>query len=236
MRVKSMFILIFSLILSLSLSNSELCAKLLFEDDFEAEEVGKEPSKWKQEVGAGATPQIAIIKKDFFDKENKMMMTPQGEVFYVAGDKSWTDYIYEWDWMFFADDQSGPGMGWRYQCTSKLYRAKRSGANIEIAIKNPDWKVLSTAPAIFVKKKWFRVQVTIIEDKITLKTKERDDGTPFENIEPLIELTDDQIKNGNISTAACQAFVDNVVVYSNSKAVEPVGKLSTTWATIKSSY
>ena len=76
-------------------------------------------------------------------------------------------------------------------------------------------------------------------NELTLKIKNRDDSTPFAQIEPLMQVTDDNLQNGPVSACGTNtdAWMDNFIVAESeddlTAAVQPSGKLATTWGTTK---
>ena len=110
-------VLALSVLTFFSLSAS---GRILFEDDFEADNIGDEPSKW--EIIAGYN---LFIEEDPDDSGNKVL-TQVGE----SNGKGvpgpigwedqdfWTDYIWEFDWMWPTD--SFVSMSYRYQSSAHM--------------------------------------------------------------------------------------------------------------------
>jgi len=76
-------------------------------------------------------------------------------------------------------------------------------------------------------------------DLHTVKIKERDDNTPFDNIKPAIEAKDGMYEKGTVGglgTDAGSTWVDNIIIYESPKdmLVDFGGKLSATWGGLKS--
>ena len=88
-------------------------AEILFRDDFEADTIGDPPANWehlgppKGYAGGG----MSVIEEDPLDPSNKVFhLIPKAfdnnshDVWTVhAGDKSWTNYVWEFDWLFPED-------------------------------------------------------------------------------------------------------------------------------------
>jgi hypothetical protein len=76
-------------------------------------------------------------------------------------------------------------------------------------------------------------------DTFTLKIKRRDDDTPFEKVDPLLEATDSTLKKGPLSVCGTNtdAWVDNFIVGETAAdmtfPVTPKSKLAAIWGKIK---
>jgi len=114
-------------------------AELLFFDDFESDTVGKEPSKWRYDTGDKRGE--VIESKD--NPANKVFLPPawpnggaQPGGHYIAGDKSWTDYIVRWDWMFFRAEDDG--IAFRYRDVENYYLLvkPKDGKGISIYVQH----------------------------------------------------------------------------------------------------
>ena len=87
---------------------------------------------------------------------------------------------------------------------------------------------------------WYRFQVTAKGDEFTLKIKKQNDTTPFAVIKPVMAITDNTLKNGPMGVYGWNkgdAWMDNFIVGETEAdmtfALELLGKLATTWGTIK---
>ena len=81
----------------LSIANAEI----LFTDDFEADDIGKEPSKWEHLNFNSGNSKI-IVEKDPTDPQNKAAKTT-GIGLYIPiadGREAWRDYIWDFDWIW----------------------------------------------------------------------------------------------------------------------------------------
>ena len=81
---------------------------VLFEDDFEADAIGKEPAKWNPVAGLTLS-----VEKDPAGGNNQVLdqkgeANGKGAVTPVDWDKQdfWTDYVWEFDWMWNGDGYS----------------------------------------------------------------------------------------------------------------------------------
>ena len=77
-----------------------------------------------------------------------------------------------------------------------------------------------------------------MEGELSFKIKDRDDDTPFSEIEPLLKATDATFESGGVANAGT-AYIDNVIVGETEEdlietAVEEDGKLAITWGSLKS--
>jgi len=104
-----------------------ILGRAMFWDDFESDKLGEEPSKWKKVAGKGK----GEIIKDPEESTNKVFSMPDryvagprpGGGFYLAGDKTWKDYVVEWDWM---PAEGYHGIIFRYHDDEHYYLADHS--------------------------------------------------------------------------------------------------------------
>jgi hypothetical protein len=86
---------------------------------------------------------------------------------------------------------------------------------------------------------WNRFQVIAAGNDFSFKVKRRDDDTPFANIEPLIQVTDDNLHRGPVSACGTNtdAWIDNFIVAETgadlTTAVSPANKMSIAWGAVK---
>lgn len=221
-------------------------ARQLFWDDFEADQLGAEPAKWKNlGVGAGGGGEIIEDPKmpsnKVFSMPDRFVATRRDNgAFYVIGDKSWTNYIAEWDWMP-ADGYHG--MNFRFQNEEEYYLIDKRGVegivNLYIRAPDPMWTVFGEGPWPWELDKWYRVRLEVSGDTFVFKWKELDDDTPFDRINAVeagVEAQDGNYKNGGISNGGL-GLIDNIVVGETENdlklSVNPAGKLPATWADLK---
>ena len=232
-------IFLFSLCFCLVLAGQAL-GEQLFKDDFEQDAIGAEPSKW--EVGQGDS--VAKVIEDPTDSDNKIFKTTGrlngGDAgrHYIIGDESWKDYIAEWDWMFLQDGYYG--IAFRFQERDNYYLVDRRLGGIDIQLysrKNAGWGLMMGGQYPNDIDVWYRCRLEIMGESFIFKIKERDDSTPFSEIEPLLEANDAEFDSGGIANAGV-TYIDNIVVGETeddlTAAVQARDKLSITWGEIKS--
>lgn len=246
MRFPILFILIAVLTLS-QLVSMNISAELMFHDDFEKDTINQEPKNW--EIGfAGNTK--AIVVADPKDAGNKVLKTsdkasnasrhdgPGGSI-YVCGEDHWDDYVAEWDMMF--PDDFYMGVVFRYNHGNQFYLSDRRQGNrsYQFYKRAAGWTLIGDGMVDNQPQVWYRAQLTLDGDSFTFKLKERDDNTPFHNVEAATEANDDEYKTGKFGNYGL-VYIDNLFIGDSVDdlvlPVEPQDKLSTTWGTIKASY
>jgi len=212
----------------------------LFWDDFEQDTVGKEPSKWA--VGEGNTTAQVIEDPDnpnnkVFDATDRIDGGKTGR-HYIIGDKSWKDYIAEWDWLFYSDGYWG--MAFRFQDPENYYLVDRRMGGVEVNFysrKSSSWNLMKGGTYQNELNVWYRCRLEVIGDSFSFKIKELDDDTPFSAIDPILEASDSSFDSGGMSNAGI-SYIDNIVVGETESdlrmSVEPADKLATCWGDIKS--
>jgi hypothetical protein len=231
------FILILSFITAFSLSAA---GEVYFEDDFEADDIGDEPSLWNM-VG-GFTLEVVEDPQN----PNNKVLAETGEAdglgvpTPIGWEKQdfWTDYVWEFDWMWEMDVYVGTAH--RYQDAQHYYHSSRrlGGANFIIYNWNGDWNELDNKPWSSKTYTWYRMQISDIGDEHIVKGKERDDNTPFDELNPIVSAIDDTYADGPIGLFGAEGslYWDNIVVYepgTDPKAVKPASKLAVAWGKIK---
>ena len=216
-------------------------AEILFEDDFEADDIGDEPSLWN--IAAGFPVEVV---EDPENPDNKVLETtgetnglePPTPVDWEDQD-FWTDYVWEFDWMWETDTYVGTAH--RYQDAQHYYHSSRrvGGANFIIYLWDGNFVELQNSPWSSPAGVWYRMQSSDIGDEHTVKGKESDDETPFDELDPIVSVQDDTYAEGTIGLFSAEGLMywDNIIVYEPGTdltgAVEPGGKLSITWGKIK---
>jgi hypothetical protein len=237
------FSALFSTVLALGLLfTAQGFGEKLFSDNFEQDVIGKEPSKWEPREG----DHTARVIEDPTDPDNKVFEATNrlngsnAGRYYVAGDESWTDYIFEWDWMIFADGYRG--MAFRFQDRSDYYLVDRRMGGVQIELysrKSASWALMDSGDYPNDVNVWYRCRLEVIGDNFKFKIKERDDDTPFSEMEPLLEATDSAFESGGIANGGI-AYIDNVIVGETESdlilAVRAIGKLPVIWGKIKTEY
>jgi len=205
---------------------------ILFQDDFEGEQIGEEPSKWEYDPG-GEVADIAQIMEDPVEGD-KCLGNFGGYV--VENSKEWVDYIVEFDWMF---SQAGrnESMAFRYQDASNFYQLSKRADDqtISIYMYNGGWNLVGTGAFPVEANVWYRTQLNVAGSDFTVKMKAKEDETPFSDIEPVLEVEDNTFDKGGFSTAYYGPIDDVIIAESEADilAVEPKYKAVTTWGNLK---
>lgn len=241
MRIKRV-VKTLTIVLSLSLMFSgQVFSKQLFWDDFEQDAVGEEPSQW--EVGDGNTDAQVIKDPDnpgnnVFEATDRIDGGKTGR-HYIIGDDSWTDYIVEWDWLFFQDEYWG--VAFRYQEPENYYLVDRRQGGTAINFysrKNGSWAEMKGGTYPNELNVWYRCRLDIMGEQFSFKIKELEDDTPFSEIDPILEASDAEFDSGGVSNAGI-SYIDNIVVGETDSdlvmSVEAADKLSICWGELKSS-
>ena len=239
--LKKMGILAFVLFLTMGFSLF-VSGEVLFEDDFEEGDLGTRPPKWNNVAGYNL-----FIDEDPDDPTNRVLAEPgepMGEGFPTPvgweDQDFWTDYIWEFDWRLPVDVNTNAAH--RYQGIQACYQIGRrgAGATYSMFINKGGLSELENANWISEIHKWYRMQITTVEDQHIVKGKERDDKTPFDALGPIIEIEDGTFETGTIALAGAGGhgtiYSDNIVVYDGTQPVDSAGKLSTTWGRLRARY
>lgn len=230
MRMRSFRVV---LVLAFCLSLNQIAsAKILFEDDFEGEQMGKEPSKWDYDPAAEVTDVAEIIEDPV--EGDKCLSRYGGYV--VKDSKEWKDYVVEFDWMF-TEAGSNESVAFRYQDANKFYQLSKRGdmQSINIYMYNGAWNQIVSGIFPVDINTWYRVQLKVEGPAFTVRMKEKEDQTAFSDVDPVVEIEDNTYDKGGFSTAYYGPIDDVVIGESEADilAVEPASKLSTTWGRIK---
>ena len=221
-------------------------AVLLFHDDFEKDEIGKEPSKWEVGHDGSTTAEVVADPKK---GSNKVLLTANkasnasrhdvGGSIYVVGDAGWGDYVAEWDMMF--PDDFYMGVVFRFQDGEKFYLSDRrqGGRDYHFYKRQGGWGLVQAGSVENEPEVWYRAQLILKGDKFTFKLKERKDTRSFDKIDPATEGQDGTFKTGKFGNYGL-VYIDNIFIGDSVEdlvlPVEPQDKLSTTWGTIKDAY
>ena len=231
------FVLTLTFVLSITV-NFFSFSKTVFLDDFEKDTVGQSPSKW---VGC---PEEGTVAKDPKEQKNQVMLLNEtsADCAIVADTDDLEEYFAEWDWLW-EDGARCHSMAVHWQKKGEFYHFSRrtDGSSWGIGARSggawPGAFVMGNSP--YELNKWYRLQVSVNGPEIVGKMKERDDKTPFDKIEPFIEMhgEDKRFQKGKFgpNEGWGAAFMDNVLIYIGepSRAVKQEGKLTTTWGEIK---
>ena len=232
--------------------------KVLFFDDFERDAIGKEVSKWENmnltlsdwEKGTDVT-----VAKDPQNPNNKVAKA-SGTCLYipkVAGRDDWSDYVWDFDWMW--DIDTYVGTAYRVMDDGKnLFHGSRrlGGKEVHIYKREGDTWTGQIAGGSYDSgvNIWYTHRLIMKGDKHQIYMKKRDDKTPFEQLKPVVELESGLFKKGSVGilgvisegleVGPATGYWDNVVVAEDPRdlvgfkfAVEHLGKLTTTWGQIK---
>lgn len=224
-QIFSAAILLFCFVLQGSVS-----AKILFKDDFEAEALGAGPSnKWVYDP-QGEIKDIAQIIKD--PVEGDKCMSHYGV--YIVGEKTWKDYIVEWDWMR-MDLNRNDSVNFRYQDSGHFYHlSPRPGGEIILYRYDGVYTLLVQADWPQKAQIWYRFQLVVDGDKLAVKIKEKTDKTSFENMKPLLEANDKTYKEGRFATGFWGPIDDVIITdLAGAAVVRESHSLAVTWGVVK---
>jgi len=216
--------------------------KVLFNDDFEGDVIGAAPKNFETIDNPTNFEDFSAEVVDDPKGESGKVAQTFGYAVYVpkADDRdSWADWIWEWDWMW--SEAGYPGTAFRVTGNDYYHISPRND-NVSVGFWHygGGWNQKGDLVEYdFGLNTWNRFQVIAKGNELTFKVKRRDDSTPFADIEPLIQVTDDNLQNGPVSACGTNtdAWIDNFIVAESEAdliaAVQPNGKLSITWGTIK---
>ncbi len=245
MHFRNLFLLFTVLALGITASVNT-SAVLLFHDDFEKDDVGKEPGKWIVGHDGSTTAEVVADPKD---ANNKVLLTADkasnesrhdvGGSIYVIGDANWDDYVAEWDMMF--PDDFYMGVVFRFQDGEKFYLSDRrqGGRDYHFYKRQGGWAQIQAGMVENEPEVWYRAQLILSGDEFTFKLKERKDKTSFDKIDPATEGEDGDFKTGKFGHYGL-VYLDNIFIGDAVEdlvlPVEAQDKLSTTWGAIKGGY
>ncbi len=116
---------------------------------------------------------------------------------------------------------------------------RQGGMSYQFYKRKDGWPLIGNGSIDNKPQVWYRAQLTLDGDSFTFKLKERDDTTPFINVDSATEAKDAEYKTGKFGNYGL-VFIDNLFIGDSVDdlvlPVEPQNKISTTWGTIKSSY
>ena len=238
--MRSALTLALALVLVITVSFQGL-SETVFQDDFEDDELGESPDRW---IGC---PEEASVEKDPQDPNNKVMFligdgAANPDCAVIADTDDLSEYVAEWDWLW-EDGSNAHSVSIHWQGKGEYYHFSRrsDGSTWGIwARSGGSW------PGPFVNgtyawelSKWYRLQVYVNGTDIVGKIKEKDDGTPFDEIEPFMEMhgEDERYEKGKFgpNEGWRAAYIDNVLIYIGepSIAVKQEGKSASTWGEVK---
>lgn len=204
------------------------------------------------EKGPNGTDGIKVLTEGCDANGTTLLPDPRGT------NKNWTDVIIELEAVWGDDDDIG--IIFRRTSPEKGYIALFGGTqdtNVYLGrLDKPCYKdgvcVFQSCIGSFIAakphnipnfditgRKIYKIRIEAIEDRITLyfwdieKLKEKD--------KPIIDVRDSTYKSGTVGIRPeswLNGLIDNIMVTGpmGEKAVEPYGKLASTWGTLKSAY
>lgn len=213
--------------------------EVIFQDSFEAENLSDAPANWIN-VDPNNPGTAGVIAQDPHDTANQVMkITELHEAnVLVADTDKLMEYTAEWDWMWES--------GW--QTVAIHTHSDGTRYHLSVDTGGGSWEMWSWEAGNwggpFVAGEpaqeanvWHRFQLTVSQAHIVLKAKPRTDATPFDDLDPVLEMNGENtayiqgrfgIADGPVS------YIDNVVLYIGSPAaVNSSGKLPATWADLR---
>lgn len=228
-----------SLLLSISLP---AFGAILFEEDFEGDTIGEEPANFELLEDCPinkAEATIEVVSDPDGQSGKTAKMTSFGlYIPKVAGRDAWTDWYWEWDWRWTGGN---PGNAYRIEDPSNFFHfsPRSDGVSLQIYRYNGNWNLMTQEQFPLELNTWYRFQQIMQGEQHIVKIKERDDDTPFDEIEPAIEHEDGTYKKGavgGLGTDAGSTWVDNFILYEEPKDLQAVNsndKLAAIWGKIK---
>ena len=218
--------------------------KVLFIDDFENDDIGEEPSNWEH-LNFASGNSVITIAEDPQDPRNKVAKTT-GIGLYIPkadGRKNWSDYIWEFDWMW--ENDSFVGTIYRVEDAEAHFHASRRTGAVDVQIytrKAGNWALIASGQYPNENGVWYTHRLVMMGTKHEIYLKKRDSDTSFEGLVPVVEADDDTFKSGPVGMMGITtgvSYFDNMVVVETSQdlenleAVDYHGKLATIWGRIK---
>ncbi|GIX07109.1 MAG: hypothetical protein KatS3mg115_1512 [Candidatus Poribacteria bacterium] len=177
--------------------------RILFQDDFEGETIGAEPSKWMVVDDPPGDPP-GEIAEDPEDSRNKVLLASlrgdrNGRV-YVVGEADWADLVVQFDW-YLAVEGVQHGTVFRYQDRNNHYLIDRRSPAAGDAMdfwrrQNGGWTNVGRAPMTVPPQVWYTTMLILRGDTFIAKMKERDDPTSFKELDPILEAQDGAFASG----------------------------------------
>jgi hypothetical protein len=213
--------------------------EVILQDNFEAENLNDAPANWIN-IDPGSPGTTGVIVQDPQDAANQVMEITALDAanVLVADMDELMEYTAEWDWMWES--------GWQ----TIAIHTQPDGARYHLSVDTDggNWEMWSWDagnwggafvvgdPAQEVNV-WHRFQLTVNQAHITLKAKPRDEATPFDALDPVLEMNGENAAytRGRFGFAdGPVSYIDNVMIYVGSPAsVSSNGKLSTAWGDLK---
>lgn len=230
---------IVSLLMSISLSAS---GEILFEENFEQDTIGKEPSNFELiECTVNRAEAMIEVVEDPEGRSDKVAKITSFALYVLkaAERDDWTDWYWEWDWRW--DTAGNPGNAYRIEDSSNWFHfsPRSDGVSLQLYQYNGNWNLMTQVQFPLELNRWYRFQQIMQGEQHIVKIKERDDDTPFDEIEPAIEHEDGTYQKGavgGLGTDAGSTWVDNFILYEEPKdilAVDLNDELAVTWGKLK---
>ena len=185
-------------------------ADVLFQDDFEGDAVGDEPQKWEYDPDSEVTD-IGQVLADPLDPDNQVLTDYGG---YLADNGAeYANFVAEWDWMFYLDDGRNNSVGFRVQGPDGNYQLSRRGGGFDWNLYAYDggWTVIDSNIFQTEIDTWYRVQLSALGEDFVVRAKEKEDETPFGDLDPILDVSDDTFESGFFSTSY-YGPIDNVII------------------------
>lgn len=222
-------------------------ARQLYGSDFQNDTIGQTPKGWEKGFEGKGT---ATVIKDPKDANNKVLQSLDvpaagarhdvGGSIYVVGSPDWTDYIVQYDALF--PEEYYEGVVFRFVEDNSFYLFdRRSGGE---AGKFDLWtragggwtRIQGGADFPTKIQTWYRFRIVVNGEKFDAYAAEMNDKTAFADMKPFLSGANNQYKKGRFGLYGL-VYVDNVIVGESEAdmalAVEPAGKLASTWAQLK---
>jgi hypothetical protein len=210
MRVSKAVLLALVAMAVLLTYRGNIMADVLFQDDFEQDAIGDEPAKWDYSLDAEITD-VGQVVPDPLEPDNQVFTDYGG---YLADNGAeYTDFVAEWDWMFYLDDARNNSMGFRVQGPDGNYQLSRRGGGLDwnLYLFDGAWILLDSYVFETEIDTWYRVQLSVMGEDFIVKAKEKGDDTPFADLDPILDVTDDTFESGFFSTSY-YGPIDNVII------------------------
>jgi len=216
-----------------------------YASDFEADTIGKFPQGWELGFEGSGEPQVI---QDPLDKNNKVFAHTDlamdlarhdvGGSIAVVSDSDVSDYMVDYDAYFPADFYIGTLFRFIDAESFYLFDRRQGGPTFDFWMRGGgNWtNFKSGIPYPAVPEEWFSFRLVIKGDTFEAYAKEKDDDTPFADMDPLMEGTEASYETGKFGLYGL-IYVDNVIIGETegdmSISVESAGKLTSTWGNIK---
>lgn len=239
---------IIGVLLMLMLSSSLAFAAQFYASDFETDTIGEPPAGW--EIGFEGNGEGAVIK-DPLNAGNKVfahtdLAFDQARhdvegVIWTVGEEDWKNYIVEYDAYFPDDFYMGTLVRFQNDAAFYLFDRRVGGGpaapTFDFWKNDGGWVNFASAGAFgAAPEEWYKFRLVVEDDNFQAFAKEMDDNTPFAEMEPILEGTDGAYETGKFALYGL-IYVDNVVIGETEDdltiAIEPAGKLATTWGDMK---